>query len=285
MEIKGLFDKIRTDKFYKVSASGNDFIVYLDFENKITLEEGVSLAKKLCRPKFSISADGFIIITEPSMSGAKFAWKFYNSDGSIAEMCGNGARAVARLLVELGYISEPFYLETLAGLIFAEVKGKRVKVSLGKPIGMKLNITLRTEYDWYLAHFVNTGVPHVVLFWDSVDSAPVDKVGSKIRYHEEFKPAGTNVNFVELTQLEGAPLFKIRTYERGVEGETLACGTGASATAYIAYKLGLAQPPVNLLTRSGEILTVDIDPIDETLYLEGETRFLFEFYIYEDALI
>ncbi|MFN4132485.1 MAG: diaminopimelate epimerase, partial [Caldimicrobium sp.] len=174
MEIGSLFEKVKSDKFYKVSASGNDFIVFLDLDSKITLEEGAILARQLCRAKFSISADGFIIITRPSQTQAKFAWNFYNSDGSIAEMCGNGARAVARLLAELGMISEPFFLETLAGLIYAEVKGKRVKVSLGKPKDTKLSFTLRTEYDWYLAHYVNTGVPHVVLFWENVDSAPVE---------------------------------------------------------------------------------------------------------------
>lgn len=285
MEIGSLFEKVKSDKFYKVSASGNDFIVFLDLDSKITLEEGAILARQLCRAKFSISADGFIIITRPSQTQAKFAWNFYNSDGSIAEMCGNGARAVARLLAELGMISEPFFLETLAGLIYAEVKGKRVKVSLGKPKDTKLSFTLRTEYDWYLAHYVNTGVPHVVLFWENVDSAPVEKVGPKIRFHEEFQPAGTNVNFVELISIKGGALLKIRTYERGVEGETFACGTGASAAAYIAYKLGLVLPPVNLVTKGGEILTVYISSEDETIYLEGDTRFLCEFKVFEDALI
>ncbi len=282
--IKNLFQKIKGNPFYKVSASGNDFIVYLNFDGKISLEEGQVLAQRLCRPKFSVFADGFIMIEKPAHPQAMFSWKFYNSDGSIAEMCGNGARSVARLLYELSLVKEPFYLETLAGIIYAEVNGKRVKVSLGKPSNLKLDITLRTDYDWVMGHFVNTGVPHIVLFWEDIESAPVEKIGPKIRYHELFKPAGTNVNFIELINTDGEKYLKIRTYERGVEGETLACGTGAAASAYIAYKLGLIKPPVKLYTKGGEILSVDITPQEEVVYLEGDTGFLFQFYIYEDAL-
>jgi diaminopimelate epimerase (EC 5.1.1.7) len=219
-----LFQKIKDQTFYKLSASGNDFIIFLNFEGKITLEEGKILAKKLCRPKFSISADGLILLEKPSISSASFSWKFFNSDGSEAEMCGNGARCVARLVEDLGLFKSPFYFETKAGLIYAEVKGERVKVALTSPIDLKLNLVIRTDYDWFMAHFVNTGVPHVVIFWDDIESAPVEKIGPKIRYHEIFKPAGTNVNFVELVEGDKKYL-KIRTYERGVEAETLACGT------------------------------------------------------------
>jgi len=279
-----LFQKIKDQTFYKLSASGNDFIIFLNFEGKITLEEGKILAKKLCRPKFSISADGLILLEKPSISSASFSWKFFNSDGSEAEMCGNGARCVARLVEELGLFKSPFYFETKAGLIYAEVKGERVKVALTSPIDLKLNLVIRTDYDWFMAHFVNTGVPHVVIFWDDIESAPVEKIGPKIRYHEIFKPAGTNVNFVELVEGDKKYL-KIRTYERGVEAETLACGTGASASAYISYKLGLVDKKVDLLTKSGEILTVYIEDEENKIYLEGDTRFVFEGKIKKEAIL
>lgn len=285
IKAKEIFKKVEKDTFYKVSASGNDFIVYLNFDSKVTLEEGKVLAERLCRPKFSVSADGFIMLEKPKNSQAQLAWKFYNADGSIAEMCGNGARAVARLAYELAIIQDPFYLETLAGLIYAEVKNKRVKISLGVPKDLKLDLTVRTDYDLYLAHYVNTGVPHIVLFWDNVEEAPVQKLGSILRYHEIFKPAGTNVNFVELVREDNKTYLKIRTYERGVEAETLACGTGACAAAYITYKQGLLAPPIQLLTKGGEILTVDIDITTETLYLEGDTHFLFQFTLFEDAIL
>ena len=279
-----LFQKIKDQTFYKLSASGNDFIIFLNFEGKITLEEGKILAKKLCRPKFSISADGLILLEKPSTSSASFSWKFFNSDGSEAEMCGNGARCVARLVEDLGLFKSPFYFETKAGLIYAEVKGERVKVALTSPIDLKLNLVIRTDYDWFMAHFVNTGVPHVVIFWDNIESAPVEKIGPKIRYHEIFKPAGTNVNFVELVEGDKKYL-KIRTYERGVEAETLACGTGASASAYVSYKLGLVDKKVDLLTKSGEILTVYIEDEGNKIYLEGDTRFVFEGRIKKEAIL
>ncbi|QER42827.1 diaminopimelate epimerase [Thermodesulfobacterium sp. TA1] len=270
--------------FYKLCASGNDFIVILNFSQDITPEQGSELAKKLCRSKFSVSADGLILIERPSNPQAKFAWRFYNSDGSEAEMCGNGARCVARLVTELGLFESPFYFETKAGLIYAEVKGKRVKVALTSPKDLKLNLVLRTDYDWFLAHFVNTGVPHTVIFWEDIENAPVNKIGPKIRYHEAFSPAGTNVNFINIVEKEGKKVIQIRTYERGVEGETLACGTGSAASAYIAYKLGLVTSPVNVLTRGGEILTVYIEEKENKIYLEGDTLFVFKGVTLEDAL-
>lgn len=279
-----LYEKLKDRPFYKVCASGNDFVVILNYDQAITPDEAKILASKLCRAKFSISADGFILIERPTQERAHVAWRFYNADGSEAEMCGNGARAVARLLSELELVPNPFYLQTLAGLIYAEIRGNRVKVALTKPKDLKLNITLRTEYDWYLAHFVNTGVPHVVLFWEKIEEAPLEKLGPKIRYHELFSPAGTNVNFVELICEDNQKYLKIRTYERGVEGETLACGTGASASAYVAYKLNLVEPPVRVLTRGGEYLEIDIDKESEQIYLEGEARIIFQGKIYPDAL-
>jgi len=282
--LQHLYEKLKDKTFYKVSASGNDFIVLLNFDGTISLDEGKVLAQRLCRPKFSVSADGFILLEKPEISQAQVKWVFYNSDGSLAEMCGNGARAVGRLLSELKFFSPSFFLETLAGLIHIEVKGKRVKVSLGKARDLKLNLTLKSDYDLYLVHFVNTGVPHAILFWEEVDSAPVEKIGPLIRYHEAFKPSGTNVNFVEIVKTAEKSFLKIRTYERGVEGETLACGTGATASAYITYKLGLMQFPIEVLTKGGEILIIDMDK-DENLYLEGDTRYLFEFKIFEDALL
>jgi len=282
--LQQLYEKLKDKTFYKVSASGNDFIILLNFDNSISLEEGRVLAQRLCRPKFSVSADGFILLENPDDSKAQVKWIFFNSDGSLAEMCGNGARAVGRLLSELKLLYPSFFLETLAGLIHIEVKGKRVKVSLGKARDLKLNLTLKSDYDLYLIHFVNTGVPHAVIFWEEVDFAPVEKIGPLIRYHEAFKPSGTNVNFVEIVNTGEKSFLKIRTYERGVEGETLACGTGATASAYITYKLGLMQFPIEVLTRGGEILIIDMDK-DETLYLEGDTKYLFEFKIFEDALL
>jgi diaminopimelate epimerase len=284
-DLDHLLQKAANQTFYKLSASGNDFIVILNFENQFTLEEKKILAQRLCRSKFSISADGLIFLEKSKNSEAAFSWYFFNSDGSEAEMCGNGARCVARLVEELGLFKSPFYFETKAGLIYAEVKGKRVKVALTSPMDLKLNFVIRTDYDWFLAHFVNTGVPHVVIFWEDIVSAPVEKIAPKVRYHEMFKPAGTNVNFVKVVEEENKKYLKIRTYERGVEAETLACGTGASAGAYIAYKLGLVGEKVEVLTKGGEVLTIYIEDKANKIYLEGETRFIYEGQLKEDAII
>jgi len=191
---------------------------------------------------------------------------------------------VSRLVTELGLFESPFYFETKAGLIYAEVKGKKVKVALTSPKDLKLNKVLRTDYDWFLIHFVNTGVPHVVLFWEDIENAPVEKLGSKIRFHEEFLPEGTNVNFVSV---QSDNTLRIRTYERGVEAETLACGTGSCAAAYISYVLGLVKSPVKVLTQGGEELTVYIDKSGNSevkLYLEGLTIFAYSGTLKEDAL-
>jgi len=239
--LEPILENFKNYTFYKLSASGNDFIVILNFEDKLSLEEKKLLAQRLCRSKFSISADGLIFLEKAKEKGGSFSWHFFNSDGSEAEMCGNGARCVARLVEELGLFKSPFYFETKAGLIYAEVKGKRVKIALTSPKDLKLNLVVRTDFDWFLAHYVNTGVPHVVIFWEDINSAPVEKIGPKIRYHEMFKPAGTNVNFLEVVTEGDKKYLKIRTYERGVEAETLACGTGSLAGAYVAYKLGLVR--------------------------------------------
>jgi len=276
-------EKFKDLFFYKLCASGNDFIVIFNFDKKISPEEGRFLAKKLCRPKFSIEADGLILLEKPRNSKAKFAWRFFNADGSEAEMCGNGARCVSRLVVEKGLFESPFFFETKAGLIYAEVKDKRVKVALTPPKELCLNFIIRTDYDWLMAHFVKIGVPHVVIFWEDIDNAPVEELGKKIRYHEMFQPAGTNVNFVDIVQDGPKRYLKIRTYERGVEAETFSCGTGSASSAYIAYKLGLVKPLVEVLTKSGEILTIHIKE-EKEIYLEGDTYFIFEGKLNLDAL-
>ncbi len=270
--------------FYKLSASGNDFIVILNFDEKINFSEAKFLAQKLCRSKFSVSADGLILLETPRSSEASFSWKFFNADGSEAEMCGNGARCVARLVTELGLFKSPFYFETKSGLVWAKVKNSQVKIALTSPKDLTLNLEIETSLGKYKAHFVNTGVPHVVIFLDKVglENLPVEKLAPEIRFHERFKPSGTNVNFVAVLQDD---FIKVRTYERGVEAETLACGTGVSASAYIAYKLGLVKDPeVKVLTKGGEILKVYIDLKENNLYLEGETLFIFEGKIKIDAL-
>ncbi|MGQ9744424.1 MAG: diaminopimelate decarboxylase [Dissulfurimicrobium sp.] len=253
--------------FKKMHGSGNDFILIDNRTSLINGEKASELARCLCRRKFSAGADGLILIEHSEI--ADFKWRFFNADGSEAEMCGNGGRCAARFAVIAGIAGPKLSFETKTGLIHAEVNGTMVKLELPPPSGMELDILLNMEGRDIVAHFINTGVPHTIVFEDDLERCDVTGIGRIIRFHEYFKPAGTNVNFIKVVGRD----VLIRTYERGVEGETLACGTGAVAGAIIAsVKAGLSSP-VWMKTRGGEILKVYFDLSDgvaKQVFLEGE---------------
>ncbi len=265
--------------FVKMQASGNDFILIKNFDGRIPPSEGPELARRLCRRRVSVGADGLILIEPPKNPRNAFSWRFFNADGSEAEMCGNGGRCAARFAVEEGISGPRLTFETLAGEIRAEVYGQRVKVELTPPRDLRLDLALSLSGESLRVHFVNTGVPHAVVLVEDLEGVAVEELGRKIRFHESFAPAGANVNFVKV--LPGGGL-SVRTYERGVEGETLACGTGASAAAYVAVKLGLVSPPVSVRTRGGEVLRVYLE--EERIFLEGETRRIYRAFLHPEAL-
>ncbi|NPB08794.1 MAG: diaminopimelate epimerase [Thermodesulfobacteria bacterium] len=266
--------------FTKMSASGNDFILINNFTQVVSAEEGPWLAKKLCRRALSVGADGLILI-EPPHGNAAFSWRFYNADGSEAEMCGNGGRCAARFAVEEGLATSPLVFETLAGPIWAEVRGKRVRIKLSPPQDLRLDIPLQLPDKEIKVSFVNTGVPHVVYFVENLPHVPVKEWGRLIRFHDAFAPRGTNVNFVEVT---GPREIRVRTYERGVEDETLACGTGATAAALIAAEKGLVETPVRVITSGGEALEISFGESPEEVFLEGEARFVYRARLSREAL-
>jgi diaminopimelate epimerase len=203
---------------------------------------------------------------------ADFKWRFFNADGSEAEMCGNGSRCVARFAYLKKIVKKDMTFETLAGIIHAEVKKDTVRVQLTKVCGLRTNIMVPLDRGTRTGHFINTGVPHLVYLSDHLDAEDVDGVGRKTRQHEIFKPEGTNVNFM---QVDGSHRIRIRTYERGVEGETLACGTGAVAAALIAAALRKASSPMTVMTRGGDRLVVSFKREGEQfsdLHLEGKVR-------------
>lgn len=268
--------------FWKMQGSGNDFIL-IDHRRAIIGEaERVPLVRRLCHPKFGVGADGLIFI-EPSASAA-FRWRFFNADGSEAEMCGNGGRCAARFAYLNQMAPAAMTFETLAGVIQAEVNGRRVKLGLGQPQYLQLDLTISLPDGDCQGHFINTGVPHVVVLVDDLESVPVVDWGRAIRYHELFQPAGTNVNFVRLS---GPQELQIRTYERGVEAETLACGTGAVAAALIAARhLGMPSP-VAVRPRSGELLTIYYTPQGDdfaAVFLEGDAVVVFQGEVWLDEL-
>ncbi len=269
-------------RFSKMSGTGNDFIVIDHRRPVIEPDQQGAFAQAVCRRNFSVGADGLILIEDSDR--ADFAWRFFNADGSQAEMCGNGARCAARFAYQNGIAQAKMRFETLAGIIEAEVKDSSVRIGLTPPQDLQLDIKLALADGTHTVHFVNTGVPHVVLFTDDPEM-PVRDWGRQIRFHDRFQPAGTNANFVTVT---GKHTLSVRTYERGVEDETKACGTGATAAAIIAALLDRVQPPVIVTTSGGQQLTIDFqrggaDTIGP-LFLEGPALHIYDGELHEDAL-
>lgn len=272
---------METIKITKMNGSGNDFIIVDNRSNLLKEVFFPALARILCRRRESVGADGLILVENSVI--ADFKWRFFNSDGSEAAMCGNGGRCVARYAFLNGIAKAKLAFETMAGVIRAEVTGQQVKLQLPSPTDVKLNQKISVDGRNYTLGSINTGVPHVVLIQENIDFAPVIDVGRKIRFHPAFQPAGTNVNFVQL--IDGSHL-NIRTYERGVEDETLACGTGSVASALIAAALNHVESPVEVRTRGNEIHTIHFQKNNDLffpqVYLKGDTCLVFEGRLGED---
>lgn len=267
--------------FYKMSGSGNDFII-IDNRKRIVDEAGLmNFVASVCRRKMSVGADGLILIE--SADAVDFKWRFFNSDGSVAEMCGNGARCAARFAYIKGIAGTEMSFETEAGIIHAKVAKDQVKIKMPDPTDLKTDYALELENSTLSVSSVNTGVPHVVVEVDNIDDIEVVKLGREIRFHDVFDPAGTNVNFV---CLQNDDIVAIRTYERGVEDETLACGTGAIACAIvISYKKKI-KSPVKVMTRSGGYLYIYYKVKQGRFYdifLEGDARIIYKAQLWEDA--
>lgn len=264
-----------------MSGCGNDFIIIDNRQKLLDADHLGDLVRKVCAPKVSVGADGLVLV-EPSKQ-VNFRWRFFNSDGSEAEMCGNAGRCVARFALLKGIAPSKLSFETLAGIIEAEVSGRQVKVQMVKPFGLELDLELKIDAQIHRLHYINTGVPHAVEMVEDASTVAVKELGRKIRFHSRFQPAGTNANFVQLIDRTH---LKVRTYERGVEDETLACGTGAVASALIAARKGSVGSPVEVQTTGGEVLRVYFqskgDGFDR-VYLEGDTRVVYEGDLWEEA--
>jgi diaminopimelate epimerase len=267
--------------FMKMSGSGNDFIL-IDHREPFLKEDGLKdLVRKVCQRRISVGADGLILIERSQK--ADFKWRFYNADGSEAEMCGNGGRCAARFAYLKGIAGPSLKFETLAGILSAQVEGKKVKLEMTKPFGLKLDETILIDGEKKIFSSLNTGVPHAVLFVDDLEGVNIVPVGRAIRFHSHFAPSGTNVNFI---WLEKESQLSIRTYERGVEDETLACGTGAVASALIAAFKGLVKSPVSIKTRGGEVLVVyfEIENREvKRVFFEGDVNVIYEAEMWEEA--
>ena len=260
--------------FWKMSGSGNDFIVIDNRRGVVAAGAGPDLARSLCTRRFSVGADGLILIEKSGV--ADFAWRFFNADGSEAAMCGNGGRCAARLAFHKNIAGEKMAFETGAGIIKAEVRGANVKLQLPPPRGFRGEVKLKADGRQVLAGTDVIGVPPAVIAVEDIDAAAVNRLGRIVRNHGEFAPQGTNVNFFQVT---GPRRIAVRTYERGVEAETMACGTGSVATAMVAAAAGLVKGPVVLVTRGGEELKVYFrrrETAFTNVYLEGAASLVFE---------
>jgi len=259
--------------FTKMNGAGNDFVVMDNRDHTLHLTEQNIV--DLCDRHRGVGADGVLLVESPD-GEADLRMRYYNSDGREAEMCGNGARCFARYAARL-LPGDPAQLSftTPAGIIRATLEGELVTVTMSGASDYRdpqwLNIG-----DKVCVHFINTGVPHAVVFVADTEAVPLTEWGAALRGHEDFAPRGTNANFA---QVLSAQLLRLRTYERGVEAETLACGTGVCAAALLHHIATGASSPISVSVRGGETLRVgfagEVGNF-ESVTLTGPADFVFD---------
>ncbi len=258
--------------FTKMVGNGNDFIV-VDNRSGALSARTYSAFARICQRKTSIGADGVLVMENDP--GLPFSMRYFNSDGSEAEMCGNGARCLALYAHSKGIASQEMSFSSRAGVHTASVSANWVRLKFTDPGEVRLDLPFVLNEERLVCHFLNSGVPHLVLFVENLRAVKVTELGRGLRFHPELEPEGANVNFV---QVIGNTSIKIRTYERGVEDETLSCGTGAVASAIVSHLKGRVQPPVEVSTQGG-FLRVDFQSQEGEVtgvYLEGEARIAYE---------
>ena len=266
-------------KFTKMQAAGNDFII-IDRTSYIVHRISYKLSKlaiKMCDRRFGIGADGLLVLEKSKK--CDFKMRIFNPDGSEPQMCGNGLRCIAFLAHKKKIAPASMSIETKAGILSAKISGKKVKIKMTQPKSIKLGLDVSVNGRDYQLYYVDSGVPHAVYYVNKLDNADVYDLGSRIRHHGLFKPRGCNVNFVKAS---GGRNIKIRTYERGVENETLACGTGAVASAVISALVKRISSPINVYTKGGllKIYFKKSGNKVKDVFLEGEAEIVFEGGIY-----
>ncbi len=236
--------------FSKYSGCGNDFILFNNLAGQFPAQDS-NLIRRICHRQLGIGADG-IILLEKAQKG-DFRMRIFNSDGTEAEMCGNGLRCLMQFIREQGYKDNEYSIQTMHRQLRVKLKNDQVEMEMGSPSNVSWDVPVEISNKKYRVDYLDTGVPHAILFVEDVARINVNKEGSEFRYHSAFSPKGANMNFVEL---DGNRL-KLRTYERGVEQETLACGTGAAAAVIAAVKKHQLKLPVQVEFRSGDTVEVD----------------------------
>jgi diaminopimelate epimerase len=263
---------MRGRRFYKMSGSGNDFIVFDSRDGDTRPLESADIIRRLCDRRQGIGADGLVVI-ESSRSAAVLM-KYFNSDGSRGAMCGNAALCVTRLAARIGLgEKDAMTIESDDGEIASRMVGDRPEIDLGPVRGIRTGVPAVLQAGEERIGYAIAGVPHVVVLCEDVGSVDVARRGAELRWADWTGSEGANVNFV--SRSDG---WAMRTFERGVEGETLACGTGAVASAAVLRAWGLAGPETALRTRSGCMLEVGLRDEDGRVLprLRGEGRLVFE---------
>jgi diaminopimelate epimerase len=259
--------------FTKMDGAGNDFILIDNRAGNICLER--SQIARLCDRHRGVGADG-ILLLENTTNRADFRMRYFNADGGEAEMCGNGARCFARFANRVAGTGNKISFETPAGVISAELAGNLVTLRMTEPTDLRLNMKIRVADGNVTVHFINSGVPHVVIPVPKIEHVDVQCEGAAIRHHKMFSPGGANVNFIETLEPDK---IAIRTYERGVENETLACGTGIVAAALIFAAIENTSGPIRVIARGGDELQVGFEVIDgsfRNVKLTGPAEFVFD---------
>ena len=267
--------------FMKFSGAGNDFIVIDNRHRVIQPKAAPSFVAHVCRHHLSVGADGLIFIEKSRK--ADFRWRFFNDDGGEASFCGNGARCAARFAYLKKIAPKTMRFEGTAGIVEAEVHGYRVTVRVPDPSAPQLNLHVPIEGIVHEGHIINTGVPHCVYFVPDTVQADVLGVGRATRFHKMFTPDGSNVNFAQVVDRH---TIHLRTYERGVEAETLACGSGSIAAALIAALVHKIESPVTVVPKSSLPLIITFRRDGERFMevtLTGEARAIYDGLMRADA--
>ena len=260
-------------RFTKMNGAGNDFVLIDNRAGEVNLTP--RQIARICDRHRGVGADG-ILLLEPARNGADFRMRYYNRDGGEAEMCGNGARCFARFVERETGAGERISFETPAGVIGAQLQGDVVRLTMSEPRDERFDLKISAGVRSWRGHFINSGVPHVVVPVPSVEKVDVNGDGAMIRHHPMFAPAGANANFLEK---RGPRAIAIRTYERGVENETLACGTGVVASALVFAATEKINGPITVEVRGGSKLSVDFRREGNRFYnvtLTGPAEFVFE---------
>ena len=270
-------------EFFKMSGAGNDFIVADNRAGAWGAFDLPALARGLCRRRVSVGGDGLILVENSKK--ARFRMRIFNPDGGETPMCGNGGRCAARFAFLKVIAGRQMTIEATAGVLSAEVLlDGRVRLEMPMKLSTPEPVSLNLDGRAVGGYMVDSGVPHLVVFVRDIDKTPVETLGRRLRSHPDLGAAGANVDFVGPATAEG--VIPVRTFERGVEAETLACGTGAAAVGWILHQVGDRPDAVRLGVRSGRVLEVEVhtDRGSAPVAITGEAALVYQGSLSQEAI-